>query len=188
MGHPPRQGQMATQAATYLGFVIDSLRMEFYLPEMKILKIKEKILELLSGSSWVHFREVASAVEIIEAGSRALGTQVVRVCTRALYKDVDRRFKLSDKAKAKLLFRQDNLDSFNSLNPSLLKRTQVPVMVNYLLARDTSGVSRFLGNFCILDSSQLLPLEEVPDPCPCQLSVGWECLQDRWISWQLLYE
>ena len=73
MGHPPRQGQMATQAATYLGFVIDSLRMEFYLPEMKILKIKEKILELLSGSSWVHFREVASVVEIIEAGSRGPG-------------------------------------------------------------------------------------------------------------------
>ena len=179
---------MPTHAATYLRLVVDSLKMEFYLPEKKILKIKEKILELLSGSSWVHFREVASAVEIIKAGSRALGTQVVRVCTRALYKDVDRRFKLSDKAKAKLLFWQDNLDSFNSLNSSLLKRTQVPVMVNYLFAGDTSGVSRFLGNFCILDSSQLLPSEEVPDPCPCQLSVCWGCLQDQWISWQLLHQ
>ena len=47
------KGQMPTRAATYLGLVGDSFRMEFYLPEMKILKIKEKILELLSGSSWV---------------------------------------------------------------------------------------------------------------------------------------
>ena len=45
---------MLIQDATYLRLVVDSLRMEFYLAEMKILKMKEMILELLSGSSWVH--------------------------------------------------------------------------------------------------------------------------------------
>ena len=60
--------------ATFLGFVVESLKMKFYFLEKKIEKIQYKINELLAGS-WVYIQEVASVVGNIQAGSRALGAQ-----------------------------------------------------------------------------------------------------------------
>ena len=42
------------------------------------------------SSFWVHVREVAFVVGNVLAGASALGEQAVRVCTRALYRDVDK--------------------------------------------------------------------------------------------------
>ena len=39
---------------------------------------------------WVHVRGVVSVVGNAQAGASALGEQAVRVCTRALYRDVDK--------------------------------------------------------------------------------------------------
>ena len=143
------KGQMPTQATTYLGFVVDSRSMRIYLPEAKVEKILEKILNLRK-SSWVHVREVASVVGNIQAGARALGEQAVRVCTRALYRDVDRaptwewKLRLSSEALHELKFWAENLVSLNSYP---LRKTQVPVLVNFLFAGDAFGVGGFLGNF-----------------------------------------
>ena len=41
----PCHGSDAIQAATYLGLVVDSLRMKFYLPERKIMKTMVKIMD-----------------------------------------------------------------------------------------------------------------------------------------------
>ena len=42
------KGQIPTQATMFLGFVVDSLKMEFQLPKKKIVKILDKIKEVLS--------------------------------------------------------------------------------------------------------------------------------------------
>ena len=68
------KGQMPTQTATYLGFVINSKSMRIYLPEAKVEKILGKIKNLLT-SSWVHVREAAFVVGNVQAGARALGEQ-----------------------------------------------------------------------------------------------------------------
>ena len=87
---------------------------------------------------------------ILQAGDRALGAQAVRVCTRALYRDVDAtptwdwNLNLSPESLVELVFWRSNLVSLNS---SPLRRSQVPVPVEYLLAGDASGVGAFLGDF-----------------------------------------
>ena len=74
----------------------------------------------------------------------------MRVCTRALYRDIDAtptldwNLNLSEESKAELAFWRENLVSLNS---SPLRRSQVPVLVQYLLAGDASGVGAFLGDF-----------------------------------------
>ena len=44
-------GQMPVQAATYIGFLVDFLRREFYLPERKIMKRMGKIMEFRCPTS-----------------------------------------------------------------------------------------------------------------------------------------
>ena len=96
----------------------------------------------------------------IQGGARALGEQVVRVCTRALYRDVDKaptwewKLRLSEEARDELKFWAENLVSLNS---SPLRRSQVPVLVNFLLAGDASGVGGFLGNFSSNETLLSLP-------------------------------
>ena len=71
---------MPTQTPVFLGFHVDSLKMEFRLPEVKISKIMEKIMSALLQAR-MSVRDVASVVGNLQAGARALGAQVVRVCT-----------------------------------------------------------------------------------------------------------
>ena len=133
--------------------------MRIYLPETKVEKILEKIRSSLS-SSWVHVREVASVVGNLQAGARALGEQAVRVCTRALYRDVDKaptwewNLRLTDESRDELKFWEKNLVSLNS---SPLRRSQVPVLMNFLLAGDASGVGGFLGNFSANETLLSIP-------------------------------
>ena len=77
--------------------------------------------------------------------------------------DVDRaptwdwNLKLSAEALDELKFWAENLVSLNS---SPLRRTQVPVLVNFLFAGDASGVGGFLGNFSSNETLLSLPFSK----------------------------
>ena len=68
------KGQMPSQAAVYLGFVLDTKNMVFRLPEEKVAKILDQVGVLITRrKSQHHVREVASVVGKLQAGVRALG-------------------------------------------------------------------------------------------------------------------
>ena len=94
--------------------------MVFRLPEEKVAKILDQVGVLITRRKSQHrVREVASVVVKLQACVRALG-QPVRVCTRALYRDIDKaptwdwRIRLSEEAVEESRFWQENLSELNS--------------------------------------------------------------------------
>ena len=84
--------------------------MVFSLPDKKVAKILDQVGDLITRrKSQHHVREVASVVGKLQAGVRALG-QPVRVCTRALYRDIEKaptwdwRIRLSEESVEELMF------------------------------------------------------------------------------------
>ena len=70
--------------------MLDTRRLVFYLLEKKLAKMLEQGGDLIKRKkSQHHMREVACQVGKLQAGVRALG-QPVRVCTRALYSDIEK--------------------------------------------------------------------------------------------------
>ena len=146
-----------------MGFILDTRDMVFRWPEEKVAKILDQVGVLITRRKSQHrVREVASVVGKLQAGVRALG-QPVRVCMRALYRDIEKaptwdwRIRLSEESVEELLFWQKNLSGLNS---PPLRQSMAAVRVDIKMAGDASAAGVFLGDYTGGNTLLSLPFTE----------------------------
>ena len=75
--------KLVAQKKVFLGLLINSITMQFEIPEEKISKVLE-ILVLVKSQAVMPVRLLAQLLGLLNSFSRALG-QIVRLMTRSLY-------------------------------------------------------------------------------------------------------
>ena len=141
MGHQPGQGSVNLSISSLFRCC------SRHAADDKVTKIQEEISVILSHVR-LPVKALAMVVGMLQAGVRML-EQPVRVCTRALYRDIDPtptlswNMRLSEASMEELKFWQENL---LDLNEQIIRINHVPVQVDSSIAYDASKVGLYLGN------------------------------------------
>ena len=128
-----------TKRGEWLGMIVDTEKMTFQVPTEKILKLKEKILHVLTNK-FVKAKELAAITGTLSSMHKAIGS-LVRFYTRSMYADIAKtdtwfdNIQISPKTLHELVFWLQNIIYLNGL--SFIKN---PTTAKMVLQTDASSV------------------------------------------------
>jgi hypothetical protein len=146
---PSKRSGEPSQVCKFLGLIVDSRDLRFYIPEDKICKIEDRCKELIK-KKWVQARWLASAVGSMQSVRLATGP-VVAALTRSLYQAVDDAnywnsfLRLDEMALQELRWWKENIRLVSGF-PVDGKLSSVAVEFRAEVASDGSAVGHFSYN------------------------------------------